>query len=268
MADRRVAFITGASRGIGEATAVAFAEAGYNVAITAMNATALETVAGKIRALGVKALPLAGDLADLKFAESFIVESAKSLGEPHVLVNNAAWRELVSMREISLESWEKTLRICVTAPAFMSRWAAARMEPLRRGVIINVSSVMSERAFGLAPAYVAAKGAMDSMTYDLAALYGPSGVRVVALNPGAIDTALSSELAEGESESDNLRKYSEEMISLRRWGTPQEVARAIVWLGSDDASYISGTTIVADGGWSHQLYPIGIKRTMRPGQFP
>jgi 3-oxoacyl-[acyl-carrier protein] reductase len=268
MPDRRIAFVTGASRGIGEATALAFAEAGYDVAITAMNSAALQTVAGKMRGLGAKVAPLAGDLADLKFAETFISESAENLGEPHVLVNNAAWRELVSMREISVESWEKTLRICLTTPAFMSRWAAERMEPLRRGVIINVSSVMSGHPFGLAPAYVASKGAMDSLTYDLAALYGSSGIRVVAINPGAIDTALSSELSHDGDETDSVRKFSEEMISLGRWGTPQEIARAIVWLGSDNASYISGTTIIVDGGWSHQLYPLGIKRGMRHGQFP
>jgi 3-oxoacyl-[acyl-carrier protein] reductase len=268
MSERRVALVTGASRGIGEATALAFASAGYDVAIAATNESALQAVASKIRQAGAKAAVFAGDLADLKFTQRFAAESAQMLGEPNVLVNNAAWRELVSMREISLESWEKTLRICLTAPAFLARWVAQRMEPLRRGVIINVSSIMSSNAFGLAPAYIAAKGAMDALTYDLAALYGPSSIRVLAINPGAIDTSLSSEMAQKDDEGADVRKFSEQMISLGRWGSSEEIARTIVWLSSDDASYINGTTIVADGGWSHQLYPLSIKNKMRPGQFP
>jgi NAD(P)-dependent dehydrogenase (short-subunit alcohol dehydrogenase family) len=267
MPEPRVALITGASRGIGEATALAFAEKGYNVAITATDAATLQAVADKIRSHGGKVVAFAGDLADLQFAESFVTQSVKSLGEPDVLVNNAAWRELVSMREISLESWEKTLRICLTTPAFLARWVASRMEPLRRGVIINVSSIMSQHPFGLAPAYIAAKGAMDALTYDLAALYGPSSIRVIAVNPGAIDTALSANLSAKPDEASAVREFSEEMISLRRWGKPEEIARTIVWLSGDDAAYITGTTIVADGGWSHQLYPVGLKRGMRPGQF-
>jgi 3-oxoacyl-[acyl-carrier protein] reductase len=267
MPERRVALVTGASRGIGEATALAFAAAGYDVAATATSASALASLEKKLSSAGARAAIFPGDLADLKFVESLIPKTADALGDPCVLVNNAAWRELVSMREISVDSWEKTLRICLTAPAFLARAAAARMEPLGRGVIINVSSIMSQRAFGLAPAYIAAKGALDALTYDLAALYGPSGIRVVALNPGAIDTALSSEMAQDEQAA-GVGDFSRQMISLGRWGTPDEIAKSIVWLCSDHASYITGTTIVADGGWTHQLYPLNIKRGMRPGQFP
>ena len=210
-----------------------------------------------------------GDLADLGFAQSFVHAAINELGAPHVLVNNAAWRELVTMRKISTDSWERTLRVCLTAPAFMARWAAEQMEAMHRGVIINISSIMSGHANGLAPAYVASKGAIDSLTYDLAALYGPSGIRVLSVQPGAVDTAMSADLAaEKSKESADLRQWSEEMISLRRWAQPQEIARAIIWLASDEASYITGTSIVLDGGWSRQLYPYGLKHAVRPTQFP
>jgi NAD(P)-dependent dehydrogenase (short-subunit alcohol dehydrogenase family) len=269
MPEKRVALVTGASAGIGRATALEFAANGYDIGVTALEDQALNGVADQLRAKGARVLARPGDLADLRFAQSFVQGAATELGAPHVLVNNAAWRELVTMREISADSWERTLRVCVTAPAFMARWVAEQMEPLHRGAIINVSSIMSGHANGLAPAYVASKGAIDSLTYDLAALYGPSGIRVLSVRPGAVDTAMSADIAPKESkESADLRQWSEQMISLRRWAQPQEIARAIVWLAGDEASYITGTSIVLDGGWSRQLYPYGLKNTLRPTQFP
>lgn len=270
MPDKRVALVTGAARGIGEATAAEFARRGYDVGITDLDAAALSSVSDKLRRSGANVFFVAGDLADLAFAESFVANATDALGVPDVLVNNAAWRELVTMREISQESWERTLRICLTAPAFLARWTAERMELRRRGAIINVSSIMSAHASGLAPAYVAAKGALDSLTYDLAALYGPSGIRVLAVNPGAVDTQLSDEMAKQAQPdaADNVRAWSEQMISLRRWAGAEEIARAIAWLAGDEASYLTGTTIVVDGGWSRQFYPYGLKHAMRPQQFP
>jgi 3-oxoacyl-[acyl-carrier protein] reductase len=269
MPNNRIALVTGASRGIGEATALEFAANGYDLAITSIDADDLKRVAERMRCGGVKIFALAGDLADLAFAQSFVQRAADELGEPHVLVNNAAWREMVTMREISVESWDKTLRVCLTAPAFLARWAAQRMEPLKRGVIINISSIMSGHASGLAPAYVAAKGAIDSLTYDLAALYGPSGIRVLSVQPGAVDTAMSADIAPKESKaSTDVRQWSEQMISLGRWATVVEIARVIVWLAGDGASYLTGTTIAVDGGWSRQFYPYGLKHALKPDQFP
>jgi NAD(P)-dependent dehydrogenase (short-subunit alcohol dehydrogenase family) len=258
MSENRVAWITGAAGGIGKAIALELAGQGHDLCLTDLDPAALAAVAQQAERLGVKAWSAAGDLGDLGFVQRFVDQA---VGVPNVLVNNAAWRELVTMREISVDSWERTLRVCLTAPAFLARSAAARMEPLRRGVIINVSSMMSGRASGIAPAYVAAKGALDALTYDLAALYGPSGIRVVAVNPGAVDTALSPD-------DDKLRDFTNEMISLRRWAKPEEIARAVAWLASDAASYLTGTTIVIDGGWSRQLYPYGLKQAMKPDQFP
>jgi 3-oxoacyl-[acyl-carrier protein] reductase len=175
------------------------------------------------------------------------------------------------MRQITLESWEKTLRICLTAPAFLARAAAQNMETRKSGVIINISSLMSRRATGIAPAYVAAKGGVDALTYDLAALYGPAGIRVVAVNPGAVDTAMSNDSSAATDQAGfekRMRDWSEEMIALRRWATPDEIARAIAAIASDDASYLTGTTVTIDGGWSHQFHPYGLKQEQHPDQFP
>ena len=269
MTDGPVALVTGASRGIGAATAEELARRGYRVAIVARGAEALEAVAERITVAGGEALVCPGDLADLEFAESTVRRTVERWGRLDLLVNNAMWRELVTMRRITLESWERTLRVCLTAPAFLARWAAEIMEPQGGGVIINVSSIVSERVTGIGPAYIAAKGALNSLTYELAVLYGPVGIRVVAVNPGAIDTAGSADYAdaEGESITTELRRQSEDHIPLGRWGTAEDVACTIALLAGDDARYITGTTIVADGGWQHSLLSRSLRKKMYPEEF-
>ena len=258
---KALAIVTGAARGIGTATALEFARRGYDLAINDILSNELADVAKQINHTGARTFVRDGDLADLRFAEQFISDAAAEFGRIDVLVNNAAWRELLTMREISVDSFERTMRICLTAPAFLSRWAAEVMERQRHGVIVNVSSIMSSQSWGMAPAYIAAKGGLDALTHDLAALYGPSGVRVVSVSPGAVDTEMGSSSAD-------VRDWSQQMISLGRWAAPEEIARAIAFLASDDASYITATSLVIDGGWSRQFYPYGLKRKLRPEQFP
>lgn len=271
MTDRKVAIVTGASRGIGAETAVLFAERGYDVALLARSADGLEQTATRVRTAGGNALVLPTDLADVTAGQAAVQRAADYFGRVDALVNNAAWREILTMRQMTVESFEKTLRVCVTTPAFMTATAAAVMEKQGTGVVVNVSSIQSNLAAGIGTAYVAAKGAIDAMTYDLATLYGPKGIRVVAINPGAIDTDMGSDYPTGDGDSEDpnttLRRHSEDMIPLKRWAQPIEVAKAIVWLASDEASYVTGTTFVVDGGWSHQISPYSLKARMFPGQF-
>jgi 3-oxoacyl-[acyl-carrier protein] reductase len=269
MSERRVALVTGASRGIGAATAIELARRGYDAALVGRTAADLEQVAGQVRAGGGEALVLPCDLADLALAESAVRQTAKHFGRLDVLLNNAAWREIVTMRKITLESWERTLRVSLTAPAFLARWAAEEMAPRRSGVIVNISSMMSRQAAGISPAYVACKGALDSLTYELASLYGPAGIRVVGVNPGAIDTEMSRDYKDdqGQDMTDELNAYSKDMIMLGRWGRPEEIARLVAFVASDEASYINGTTLVADGGWMHQHLPLSIRRKQYPDDF-
>jgi 3-oxoacyl-[acyl-carrier protein] reductase len=269
MSPRPVAIVTGASRGIGAASAVEFARRGYDVTIAARDGEGVEHVAAQVRGLGGQALAVVGDLADMAFAERVVRETIATYSRIDVLVNNAAWRELLTLRTLTLESWERTLRICLTVPAFMARWAAEQMERQGHGVIINVSSIQADMAGGFATPYIAAKGGLDSLTFDLAALYGPVGIRAVSVRPGAIDTEMNRDYKDpaGASVSDRTRSHAEDMIPLRRQGTPEEIARAVAWLASDEASYITGTTITVDGGWSTQISPYSLKRVMFPEEF-
>lgn len=267
MSDRPVALITGAGGGIGRATVREMIFRGYDVAVVDCNDGALLKVAAELPERSK--LVLTGDLADLGFAASVVRRTIDHFDRLDVLVNNAAWREMTTMRHITPESWDHTLRICLTAPAFLSRWAAEQMTKAGRGVIVNITSVMGAFPNGLAPAYAAAKGGLDTLTADLAALYGRSGIRVVALAPGAVDTAIGADFrtTSGESLTHLVRRSSEDRIALGRWARPEEMARIIAFLASDDASYITGVTIVADGGWTRNLTPRSVKSAQFPEDF-
>jgi NAD(P)-dependent dehydrogenase (short-subunit alcohol dehydrogenase family) len=265
-ATSRVALVTGASAGIGVAIAEEFVARGHAVGIVGRDAARLDDVRRRLEEKGGRVLALPGDLADLAFAEATVRRVAQEFGRLDVLVNNAAARELTTMREVTPAEWDRAIRVCLTAPAFLARWAAEEMEKHGGGVIVNVGSMMSRQAHGVSPAYVSCKGAMESLTYDLAALYGPAGIRVVTVAPGAIDTAMSRQfLAATEPDrhaEDPIREFSESMAMLGRWGRPEEVAKAVAWVASDDASYLTGSTLVLDGGWSRMHMPPEVTRAV------
>ena len=270
MSSKPVALVTGASRGIGMQTAVEFAKRGYDVAITARGEDGLKQTAQRIEDAGGEALLLPGDLSDMQFIQSIVPSVVGHFGKINVVVNNAAWREIGSIRHTTPEVWDKTLRVMLTAPAFIARDAANDMEERNiAGVIINISSVQSKLASGVAAAYVPAKGAIDALTYELAVTYGSSGIRAVAVNPGAIDTEMSGDYAneDGENVSDKLNAYCNDLTPLRRAGKPVEIAKTIAFLASEDAGYITGTTIFADGGMTQQLYPYSLKHLLFPEEY-
>lgn len=269
MTQRKVVIITGAGGGIGLPTAVAFAQRGHGVALMTRNADHLKKAAKAVEDAGGEALQLPGDLADLDYAKRAIDDAAAHFGRIDALVNNAAWRQPDTMRTISVDTWEKTIRINLTAPAFLTQWVAPYMEKQGKGAVIHVSSVMSQIAGGIGPAYIACKGALDALTRDQAVTYGPRGVRVVSINPGAINTDMSGdyESADGVNITKTLRDFSEDYIPLRRWGEAEEIAKTIVWLAGDDASYITGTCVFADGGLRHNYLPYSIKQLMHPEDY-
>jgi len=260
MSTRRVVFVTGAAAGIGAAVAEEFASRGDMVVLTDRNGEGLEAMRARIVAAGGEAFAIEGDLTDLGFAESAVQAAARMYGRIDVLINNAGARELSTMRDITPDQWDATIRLCLTVPAFLARWCAEKMEVQGGGVIVNIGSMMARQAHGLSPAYVACKGGLESLTYDLAALYGLQGIRVVTIAPGAIDTSLIP-LSSG-SDHAAIRDFSESMTMLGRWGAPAEVARAVAWIASDEASYLTGTTLVLDGGWSRMHMPPDITRRL------
>jgi NAD(P)-dependent dehydrogenase (short-subunit alcohol dehydrogenase family) len=267
----KVALITGGSKGIGRQTALAFANAGYDVAITARDDASLQKLKQEIQTLYNKdCLVVAGDLSDTAFMQSVPESVLKQFDRIDVLINNAAWRTIETMRCIDLATWEKTLRICITAPAFLAKYCAAAMEERKmNGVIINISSIMSQQAGGNSPAYIACKGALESLTKELAITYGRSGIRVVCLQPGFIDTEMSNDYVSGNGDniSGKMTKELLEKTPLGRAGTPEDISQTIVWLASPNAAYITGCNLAIDGGLSHNFNSYPIKKLQFPNEY-
>jgi NAD(P)-dependent dehydrogenase (short-subunit alcohol dehydrogenase family) len=254
----RCVIVTGAAGGIGRAVILEFVRRGLSVAGIDRDAAGLDECRRDSEDAGGRFLPIECDLADLAAAEAAVRRAARELGPVGVLVNNAAVRSLVSMREITPADWDAAIRVNLTAPAFLARWAAEEMTETGGGVIVNVGSMMARQSDGLSPAYVCSKAALEALTTDLAVLYGRHGIRVVTIAPGAVDTNLVEFGGNGLAE--DVRRFSEGMTMLGRWAQPDEVAKAVAWVASPEASYITGTTIVLDGGWSRMHLPHEIAR--------
>lgn len=271
MENKKVVIVTGASRGIGRATALKFAENGYRLVLVGLEIEELEAV-GTLISTCHKAewFVCAGNLAENDFLNRIVKQTEEKWGRVDVLINNAAWRSLETMRTITPQVWEKTISVCLTAPAFLSRQCAEIMENRNEGgVIINISSVMSSKAGGNSPAYIAAKGALESLTYELAVTYGRSNIRVVGVRPGNITTDLSNDYVnpDGANISDTMALQMIDMTPLARGGTPEEIAEAIFWLSSESASFITGTTLLIDGGFKHNMNSYTIKNLQFPREY-
>ncbi|GAB3254189.1 3-oxoacyl-[acyl-carrier-protein] reductase [Larkinella harenae] len=271
MKTNNVVIITGAAGGIGQATATRFACANARLVLSDIAREPLNTLADALKnRYGIDCLTIAGDLEQTIYWEELIRQTVQHWGRIDVLVNNAAWRTLETLRTMTLETWEKTLRVCLTAPVFLTQQVARVMEKQDQGgVVVNLSSVMADRPSGCGPAYIAAKGALESLTAELAITYGRNGIRVVGVAPGYIETELSNDYTnpDGTNISARLTRELTDFIPLARGGQAQEVAEAIFWLSSPGASYISGTTLTLDGGFKANFNPYSIKNLQFPDEF-
>lgn len=268
MENKKAAIVTGAANGIGQAVAIKFAENNYRV--TLVDKEPLTHTINLLNKIQGEALACVGDIADTGFIKQIIDQSVEKWGRIDVLVNNAAWRTIETMRTMNMDTWEQTLKVCLTAPAFLAKWSAEVMERLQiPGGIINISSVTAERAGGNSPAYIAAKGALESLTRELAVTYGRSGIRVLSIKPGHIETNMSKDYADadGTNLSDLMISYMVNVTPLGKGGTPKDIAEAVFWLSSGAAGFITGATLVVDGGFTANLNDYALKHLQFPKEF-
>jgi 3-oxoacyl-[acyl-carrier protein] reductase len=238
---RRVALVTGASRGIGAAIAVRLARDGLNIALTYQKSeAAAQAVVERIRALGVEVLAVRIDAADPHEPAQAIDLAVERFGRLDVLVNNAGIYETASLLEATDEQFERAFAVNVRS-TFLAARAAARVLPTG-GRIINIGSMLGERVpLPRVGIYSATKFAINGFTRSWARDLGPKGITVNAVQPGPIDTDMNP--AAGP-----YAEHQRAMTSLRRFGTAEEVAEAVAFLASPQAHYITGAILNVDGG--------------------
>ena len=238
----RVALVTGAGRGIGQAIAIALAEQGADVVCAARTEAEIDATAKRARAFGRRALAVPCDVTDVAQLEALAARTVRELGRLDVLVNNAGGFPPMSLADTDLPSWEWCFKFNLTSAFVLTRACMPHLLADDGGVVLNVSSAAGRIVQKGFVAYGTAKAALSFMTRQLAAEFAPR-VRVNALAVGAVETSALAPFL-----TDELRARMEELTPMRRIGTVEDVAAAALWLCSPAGGWVTGKVIEVDGG--------------------
>ena len=245
----KVALVTGASSGIGKAIALEMGQQGARVAVNYVGrANNASQVASAIERDNGEAVIIQADVSKRQDVERMVAETVSKLGPIDVLVNNAGIEHEDPFLQKTEDEWDRVIAVNLKGPFLCAQSAARLMVKNGKGTIINISSVHEDLPFPGYAAYCAAKGGLRMLCRDLALELARYKINVVNVAPGAIATPINQRTMEDPEKMMALQRE----IPLRRMGQPDEVAKLVCYLASDDASYITGTTIVIDGGLMHQ----------------
>ena len=241
----RVAIVTGGASGIGKATAQRLATEGATVVVTDINDAAGSAVVDELRSTGAAAAFMHHDVAKADDWKRVIDDTVAAYSGLDILVNNAGMGDLLDIDEATLEDWDRTIAIDQTSIFLGMKLASPHLKASGHGSVINISSIFGiSGGFGTSPAYHAAKGALRTLTKNVALLWAQQGVRVNSVHPGFIDTPILS-----ETKGTPFEQVMLDMTPMGRLGKPEEIAAAVAYLASDDASFVTGCELAVDGGY-------------------
>ena len=244
----QVAIVTGASRGIGRAIALGLADAGADLALVGRDKESLASVASEVKSRGRLAVPLIADLGDVDGARDVIEDARDHFAQVHILVNNAATSPFARLaQDITLEDWDRVFDVNLRGTFAITQSIGKHMISCGYGRIINVTSVLAEQGLSRSIPYSPSKAALRSLTQSIAADWAPYGICVNALAPGFIETDMNSD---GRKDP-GFYGAVQNRIAQGRWGRPEDLAGPAVFLASAAAQYVTGTTLVVDGGFSN-----------------
>jgi NAD(P)-dependent dehydrogenase (short-subunit alcohol dehydrogenase family) len=246
--DGRTAIITGASSGLGVVMAEAMAGAGANVVLAARRADRIEGLASSIAKGGGKALAVPCDVSREEDVDRLVAAAQDRYGSVDILVNNAGVADPRPAEQESLEQFKRVLDVNLNGVFLCSQRCSRVMLKAGKGVMVNVASVLGVVGAGQIPqaSYTASKGAVVNLTRELAAQWARRGIRVNALCPGWFPSEMTAEMFE----SDDAKRWIRKRTPMGRAGEPKELAGALLFLASDASSYVTGTTLLVDGGWT------------------
>lgn len=241
---RGSALVTGASRGIGRAIARALAEEGWPVCVNWLeHREAAESLTEALRAEGRNAVAYQADVSDRKAVEAMVRAASEAMGPVELLVNNAGIAQQTLFQDTDDAAWSRMLSVNLTGPRNTSMAVLPHMLSEKRGCIVNVASIWGLRGSSCETAYAASKAGLVGLTRSLALELAPSGIRVNAVAPGCIETDMVRALGR------ETRAMLEDETPMGRLGLPEEIAKAVCFLSSGSASFITGQILTIDGGF-------------------
>lgn len=242
---KKVAIVTGARRGIGRAIALKLAKEGANVVVTDLSKEDCEDVVKEIKGLGSNGLALKLDVTNEKEIKKVVELTKKKFGRIDILVNNAGIFVQEELEKMDSSAINKIIDVNLRGPLFFIKQVIPIMKKQKYGKIINIASIAGFVSFEKSSVYCATKGAIVNMTRELAVELGKYKINVNGVAPGVIETKMTEGLLKNNKIKSELLKN----IPYGRTGKPEDIANAVAFLASDESEYITGETIVVDGGW-------------------